>query len=260
MKKMTIICAALAIIATGSIAKEISIGQKFITKVLQENPAIKSIDETKIVNSKKFADGWTGELLEFTITTTLGKKDKTTVKVFNNGKYIVQDLVTTDGIPLSREITPPMYNSEFIISGDSSSNEKLAIFSDPMCSYCKEHVPTLLDESVTKKRAIYFYDFPLSNIHPNSRNVSRCLITAIKKNPDEAVNLIKAVYTARFVNAVENIEDTIKHFNSISKVAPISIADIEMANADEHLNKSAEIADGNFVDGTPTVFLNGNRL
>lgn len=260
MKKMTIVCVALSVIAVGAIAKEISIGQKFITKILQENPAIKSIDKTKIVNSKKFSDGWTGELLEFSITTASGEKDKTTVKVFNNGKYIVQDLVTADGVPFSREITLPMHNDEFIISGDSSSNEKLAIFSDPMCSYCKEHVPALLDESVIKNRAIYFYDFPLSSIHPNSRNVSSCLITAIKKNPDQAVNIIKAVYAARFVNAVENIEDTIKYFNSISKVAPISISDIEAVNAEQHLKNSIEIANGNFVDGTPTVFLNGNRL
>ena len=75
----------------------------------------------------------------------------------------------------------------------------MVIFSDPMCPFCIDFVPEVIDEIVsskTKKIALFYYHFPLS-IHPRAETIVKATIAAEADGVDPA-ELISKVYNTDF--------------------------------------------------------------
>jgi protein-disulfide isomerase len=71
----------------------------------------------------------------------------------------------------------PEFKSEFykksnLISGDENSKHKVAIFSDPLCPFCKKFVPQAMEymKKYPKEFALYYYHLPLATLHPAADN------------------------------------------------------------------------------------------
>ena len=62
-----------------------------------------------------------------------------------------------------------------MVAGNKDAKYKVLVFSDPLCPFCRDLVPDLI-EAATKhpsKIAIYHYTFPLLFIHPSSDAIAR---------------------------------------------------------------------------------------
>ncbi len=204
--------------------------------------------------------GWYGFILKIYGT---DKKSKTKFSqkaiLFSNGSFVALDfidMITEDS--LKDSLTPKMkerfYKKEFLVSGNENSKHKVAIFSDPLCPFCKRFVPGALKymKAHPDKFAVYFYHLPLKQLHPAAPALVKASIYAeLKGKKDVVAKLysLKADY-----KTPQN-----KALNEFEKVLGMKFTKKDL-NSPEVLKVYKEcekIAVEMMVRGTPTVFLDG---
>ena len=98
---------------------------------------------------------------------------------FSDGKYIALELIDSEtGKSLKDLVTPNLtekyYDKSKLIAGNHNAKDKIVIFSDPLCPFCKDYVPDVI-KYVNKNSdtiALYYYNFPLM-IHPAATPLSK---------------------------------------------------------------------------------------
>ena len=246
-----------ALYATSSDENIISFEQKRIS----QNPNVK-IKEIKINTKKELPlNGWYGYILDVEANVQ-GKDINAKDILFSDGKYISLELIdSTTGKSLKDLVTPNLTDSfhdkSKLIAGNHNAKDKIVLFSDPLCPFCKDYVPDVI-KYVNKNSdsiALYYYNFPLS-IHPAATPLSK-LIEVAKHKGVKDVELRayeidwEPYFDVKTTDEKKILEAFNKEFKTNIKLEEISTNEIKAL-----IEKDISMGEEVMVQGTPTIFVN----
>lgn len=238
----------------------------FLKKGIGGNPNITNL---KIeVNSKKAVSemkGWQAYFMNIDADVKQGNESR---HITQNGAYFVNgDIIAPELInvktgarlndTIAPDFNPAFYSKNNLISGTATSKYKVAIFSDPLCPFCRRYVPEAVDymKKYPSTFGVYYYHYPLTGLHPAAETLTKAAIAAEQSGADNAVLELYKVE----VNASEKDEQKILDaFNHAFKTK-ISLADIRRPSVVKQFDFDQKAAQSMMVAGTPTVFFNGQK-
>lgn len=264
-KKISV-AVALSTLLTASLFANDDIVLDFEKKRMAQNPNVK-IKSIKL-NSKKELDevnSWSGYIFDIEAVIQ-GKDIKAKDILFSDGKVVAPDLIDAKtGKSLKDSVTPAMtekyYDKTRLIAGNHDAKDKVVVFSDPLCPFCQDYIPDIISkvEANSKNIALYYYAFPLTQIHPASLPLSKLIDIAIEKGVKDAT--IKAYKTDWEDHFDPKSEDSAKILEAFNKVlgTDIKIADLNKKEINAKLEKDIQMGDDLMVSGTPTLYVNGKK-
>lgn len=237
--------------------------ENFLKSEFAQNPRIKSV-EVKVSDEVPLKDlkGWSAYILD--VSAYL--KDKPTEKVkqkmvwFSDGNIITKELVRMkDGENLAESVKPDMKKEHYakanLIYGDANAKHKVAIFSDPLCPFCRGFVPEAIKEmqKEPKKFAIYYYHFPLARLHPAAVVLVQAAAAAELKG---AKDVVLKLYSVEINERETDVAKIVAAFNKAvgTKLTP---QDLQDPRVKAHLAFDQEVAASLMVGGTPTLYFDG---
>lgn len=264
-KKISV-AVALSTLIAGSLLANDDIVLDFEKKRMAQNPNVK-IKSIKL-NSKKELDevnSWSGYIFDIEAVIQ-GKDIKAKDILFSDGKVVAPDLIDAKtGKSLKDSVTPAMtekyYDKTRLIAGNNDAKDKVVVFSDPLCPFCQDYIPDIISkvEANSKNIALYYYAFPLTQIHPASLPLSKLIDIAVEKGVKDAT--IKAYKTDWEEHFDPKSEDSAKILEAFNKVlgTDIKIADLNKKEINAKLEKDIQMGDDLMVSGTPTLYVNGKK-
>jgi thiol-disulfide isomerase/thioredoxin len=256
---------ATALLLSSSVYAQ-STGDKvedFLEDQFGNNPRLKSVDVKvdDMVPVKKLK-GWNAYIVN--VDAILKDKNKTHIKQkmiwFSNGAMITKDLLDINtGENLVESVKPAFkseyYTKENLIYGNENARHKIAIFSDPLCPFCKGYVPAAIKDMKKdpQKFALYYYHFPLLRLHPASKTLVKAATAAEQQGLKDVV---LKLYTVK-VNPREKDEQKILDAFNKTFGTKLTVAEINKPEVKKVVERDAEIANDLMVGGTPTVYLDG---
>ncbi|MDK2062723.1 thioredoxin domain-containing protein [Aliarcobacter butzleri] len=254
---------SLSVILSASLFANDSTVVDFEKKRVAQNPNVK-VKDVK-VNTKKDLPlaGWNGYILD---VEAIVQEKSLKVKdiLFSNGDYIALDLIDAKtGKSLKDLVTPNLtsnyYDKTKLIAGNHNAKDKIVVFSDPLCPFCMEYIPEVINyvNKNSDSIALYYYAFPLVQIHPASEALSK--IIEVAKNKGVKNIELKAYETdwETYFSPKENDEKKIlEAFNKELKTN-IKLEEIASKDINEKLSKDMSMGEEVMVTGTPTIFVNG---
>jgi len=237
--------------------------EDFLTEQFEENTRLKDV-EVNVDSVKPLDDvkGWSAYIVNVEAKLKSKPKDVIRQKMvwFSDGDMITKDLTNMmTGEMLSLTIKPDFkaeyYKKDNLIYGDKNAKYKIAIFSDPLCPFCKKYVPGALKDMKKdpKKYAVYYYHFPLERLHPASVTLVKAAVAAEQKGIKDVVLKMYAVK----VNPRE--KDVKKILEAFNKAVGSDITEKEIATKEvkDQIKFDNDVAINVMVGGTPTVYLDG---
>ncbi len=261
MSLMLKLLATTLLLSSALVANQNKKVEEFLKDSFSNNPAIIKLD-VKIVENIALPNmkGW--EALIISIKGTVKAKPKPRdIKQkmiwFSNGELITKELTDLNTGESLKDLFKPTlkakhYKKENLIYGNVNAKHRVAIFSDPLCPFCRTYVPDAIEEMKKEpnKFAIYYYHFPLPAIHPAAVELSKAAIAAeLKGEKNVVLNLYKVE-----VNAKEkDVNKILKAFNKTMKTN-ITVADLASPAVMKHYMYDQTVAEDVMVNGTPTMF------
>ncbi|MDD5156780.1 thioredoxin domain-containing protein [Sulfurimonas sp.] len=262
MSLMLKLLATIAILSSVIYASDENKVEKYLKDSFGSNPNIKSIkvNTTNIIEIKEHK-GWSAYYIEAdAILKQDGRQVVQKMLWFSNGTLITKELADLNSrqdisdlvsLPFKNEY----YKKENLIYGNANARHKVVIFSDPLCPFCREFVPTALEymKKDPSKYAVYYYHFPLQSLHPAAVELVQAAIALeLKGVKDVVLNLYKVK-----INPKERSNEVIlAEFNKVMN-SKITMADLMLPAVTTHFQSDMKIADTLMVNGTPTMFFNG---
>jgi len=259
MLKLLAITLLLSSLAQADSSKAV---KDFLQKNFGENPAIESID-IKVTNSISVKNQGDWRAYFITVNAIL-KKDSRKVEQkmlwFSDGKVVTKELYNlNNGTDLKDLVSLPFkdeyYSKSNLIYGNENATHKVAIFSDPLCPFCRKFVPSAIEymKKQPNKFAIYYYHFPLPGLHPAAVElVKAATALEMKGKKDVVLRLYKVTVDPR-----EKSQETIlKAFNK-EMGSSITLKEMNDTKVLQHLMKDLDISGALMVGGTPTMFFDG---
>lgn len=238
--------------------------KEYLEEKYSENTNIKTLElEIEEEVSLEELKDWKAYIV--VLKATLKAKPKNLIKQkviwFSNGKIITKEFTSLKtGESLTAAVRPKFkveyYKKENLIYGNKDAEHKVAIFSDPLCPFCRNFVPGAIEDmrKQPKKFAVYYYHFPLPSIHPASVHLVKAAVAAeLKGFKDVVLNLYKVQVDPR----EKDINKVITAFNKAvgSKLVP---ADLMTPEVTKQINYDLRTAENVMVSGTPTLYLDGS--
>ena len=238
--------------------------EKFLEKQFKKNPNMVSLKvnvDDKIAIKK--LKGWNAYIVKVDATVKAkGQNRDINQKMiwFSNGTIITRELTDMEtGNSLTDSIAPAFkaeyYKKENLIYGNANARHKIAIFSDPLCPFCRSFVPKAINEMKNQpnKYAIYYYHFPLPSLHPAAVELVQAATAAeLKGHKDVVLNL----YKVKVDSKERDVKKILAAFNKTMKTN-IKPSDLKSPTVMNHYMSDLDIADALMVQGTPTMFLDG---
>ncbi|DAB28907.1 MAG TPA: disulfide bond formation protein DsbA [Sulfurimonas sp. UBA12504] len=238
--------------------------EDFLEKSFKNNPNITSL-EVKVVERNALDDmsGW--EALIVSIDATLKaqpapKQIKQKMIWFTDGIHLTKELVNIKtGENLADSVSPAFketqYKKENLICGNANAKHKVAIFSDPLCPFCRSFVPGAIEhmKNFPELYALYYYHFPLESLHPASIELTKAAIAAtLQGKKDVVLELYKIE-----INANErDVNKILAVFNTAMKTN-VKPSDLTSKIVMEQYEYDMKLAEELMVQGTPTLFYDG---
>ena len=261
MNKFSKILSVSILLATSLYADDNAIIE-FEKKRISQNPNVQ-IKDVKINTKKELPlAGWSGYILDVEANVQ-GKVINAKDILFSDGKYISLELYdVTNGKSLKDLVTPNLtdkYHDESkLIAGSHKAKDKIVIFSDPLCPFCRDYLPDVIKyvKKNSDTMALYYYNFPLS-IHPAAIPLSKLAEIAKHKGIKDAD--LKVYETNWEPYFDEKTTDEKKILEAFNKEFKTSIKIEELSNKDINviIEKDLAMGDEVMVAGTPTIFING---
>ncbi|QOP45458.1 DsbA family protein [Sulfurimonas paralvinellae] len=237
--------------------------EDFLDDKFMENPRLKSVDvKVSDVVPLSQLKGWNAYIVD--VKAYLKSKPKRLIKQrmiwFSNGRIITKELTDMqDGESLTDLVKPPFkdeyYTKENLIFGNADAKHKVAIFSDPLCPFCKGFVPGALDymKKQPEKFAVYYYHFPLERLHPASVHLVKAAAAAELQGHK---NVVEKLYK---VHVNSNERDVKKILGAFNKVEGTNLTpkDLNTPAVIKQVNHDYDTANAVMVSGTPTIYLDG---
>ncbi len=216
------------------------------------------------LKQKVEVDGWNAYVLSLQLKSD-EREFETKDILFSDGKAITTELYdpkTSRSYKEKIEIKLPqsVYDDSHIIAGNKDAKHKVVLFSDPLCPFCIEYVPEVISfvKNNPTKIALYYFHFPLVNIHPSAMILSQAMIKLHLDNKID--NMEIKTYQAKFENSFDpretNPKIVLDAFNKALN-SKLSLDDINQKVVLDILKKDMKVASDSLVSGTPTVFING---
>lgn len=272
MKKISLMLKLLSLVSLLTLSLQSSISAKsiddrvytFEKRRVTANPNIK-LNSLKLVFKKDLGNGWNGYVYDLDLDIKNKNKNiKVKDTIFSNGLVVTAELKQLkNGLDLKRKMHPTLdkryYQDTNLIAGNKNAKHKLVVFSDPLCPMCIEDVPGIIKDAQDNPNtfALYYISFPL-DMHPTARTLS----IASKIAKEQGVrNVDYKVYTGNFekyFDAYKNKDDqkSLDVFNKLLKTN-ITMAQIKSSKMQKYINDSLKLSDEALVNGTPTLFLDG---
>ena len=262
--KLIALLSAFLLITSSLIANE-TLDNKildFEKKRFSKNERVK-INSLK-VNTKKAMPqkGWYGYIID--VDANVGGKDINAKDiVFSNGQLVSSELFDLESGESLKDLMPPKLTNEYydekkLIAGNHKAKDKIVVFSDPLCPFCMDYVPDVIN--YVKKHediALYYYHFPLLNIHPASAPLTALMVVA---KEDKIKDIESKVYEVNWEEYFqENERDPnkiIKAFNKEFKTT-YKLDSIKEDYVQKELSFDINMGNKVMVQGTPTIFING---
>ncbi|WP_245541263.1 DsbA family protein [Sulfurimonas hongkongensis] len=235
--------------------------EAFLKKSFSANPNILKLD-VKVHKKIKLdqVDGWSAFIVnvDANVKDKQGSRDINQKMIwFSNGTTISPDLIDLKtGKSLKDSVSPSFESSHYkkqnLIYGNADATHRVAIFSDPLCPFCRDFVPKAIEymKKSPKKFALYYYHFPLESLHPAALTLVKAATAAeLKGEKDVVLKLYKVEVDAR-----ERDESKILAAFNKSLKTNITLQDIKSKSVVQHYTSDMKIASELMVNGTPTVF------
>lgn len=241
--------------------------ESFLKKSLSKNPAVTSL-EVKVVDRNPLQDvkGWDSFIVSLQAKVKQGKNErdvKQRVIYFANDKVITNDLTDIKTGKNLRDSVAPKFKAEYykkanLLYGNANAKHKVAIFSDPLCPFCRRYVPGALEymKQYPETFAVYYYHFPLTRLHPASPTLVRAAIAAELQGRK---NVILSLYKVPATITREKDEKKILEAFNKAVNANIKISDLHSPMVDAQLKSDGAIVESLMVGGTPTVYFDGEK-
>ncbi|MEM5570936.1 DsbA family protein [Aliarcobacter butzleri] len=254
---------SLSVILSASLFANDSTVVDFEKKRVAQNPNVK-VKDVK-VNTKKDLPlaGWNGYILD---VEAIVQEKSLKVKdiLFSNGDYIALDLIDAKtGKSLKDLVTPNLtsnyYDKTKLIAGNHNAKDKIVVFSDPLCPFCMEYIPEVINyvNKNSDSIALYYYAFPLVQIHPASEALSKIIEVAKNKGvKDIELKAYKTDWETYFSPKENDEKKILEAFNKELKTN-IKLEKIASKDINEKLSKDMSMGEEVMVTGTPTIFVNG---
>lgn len=250
---------ASSMLANATVDKVVT---EFQTKRLSSNPQIK-LQDLSVFLKKELPNGWYGYVYNIKASVN-GQFVEAKDIIFSDGTLVTPDLMDVkNGRSFKDALTPTMtseyYNDKHLIAGNKNAKHKVVVFSDPLCAFCIDYVPEVINKA--KKNpdtiALYYYHFPLLRIHPAADVITRAMIVA----QNQGIKDIELkIYQANLLDSISSKEvDAQLILNSVNKVlkTKITLAQIDDEKVVSALQKDMQMTDNMMVQGTPTLFVDG---
>jgi len=238
--------------------------ENFLQKQFKKNPNITSL-KVKVVDrvAVDSMKGWNAFIVSVEALLKAKPKNreiKQKMIWFSNGDVITQELTNMKtGNSLKELISPPFkdeyYTEANLIYGNVNAKHKIAIFSDPLCPFCRSFVPKAIEtmKKQPNKFAIYYYHFPLPSLHPAAVELVKAAVAAeLQGKKDVVLNMYKVEVDPR----ERDVKKILAAFNKTMKTN-IKPADIKSSAVMDHYKHDLDVADLVMVQGTPTMFFDG---
>ena len=156
----------------------------------------------------------------------------------------------------------PDFKAEFYapqnhIYGNADAKHKVAIFSDPLCPFCRKFVPEAINymKQYPETFAVYYYHFPLARIHPAAVALTKAAIVAEHQGRKDVVLKMYTVnIDAHETNEQKIIDAFNKHLNT-----SVKLKDIHTKAVEKQVKFDEEVITSMMVNGTPTIFFDGKK-
>lgn len=260
MNKFSKILSVSILLATSLYADDNAIIE-FEKKRISQNPNVQ-IKDVKI-NTKKELPlvGWSGYILDVEANVQ-GKVINAKDILFSDGKYISLELYdATNGKSLKDLVTPNLtdkYHDESkLIAGSHKAKDKIVIFSDPLCPFCRDYLPDVIKyvKKNSDTMALYYYNFPLS-IHPAAIPLSKLAEIAKHKGIKDAdLKVYETNWEPYFDEKTTDEKKILEAFNKEFKTS-IKIEELSSKDINAIIEKDLAMGDEVMVAGTPTIFIN----
>jgi protein-disulfide isomerase len=257
---------AIALLGSSLFAASSSEVEAFLKKQIGANPSIKTLD-VKVVDKKalKSPKGWDAMVINLKATVKQGKSERPISQrmvYFVSGDYLTSDLTNIKtGEQLKNSIAPDFkaefYKKSNLIYGNENAEHKVAIFSDPLCPFCRNFVPKALEymKKYPSKFAVYYYHLPLESLHPASVTLTKAAVAAeLEGRQGVVLDMYKVQIDAR-----EKDEQKILDAFNKKLGTKITIKDIHSAKVKEHTSFDMNVVQTMMVNGTPTMFFDGKK-
>ena len=266
MKKVSKVL-TLAVLLTSSLFASVSDDNviKFEKKRIAQNPNVE-IEKISINMKKELPlDGWFGYILDVE-----AKVDNKTINakdiVFSDGRYISLDLLDAkNGKSLKDLVTPGLsakyYDKSKLIAGNDKSKDKIVVFSDPLCPFCMDYIPDII-KHVNKNKdsiALYYYHFPLLRLHPASGPLSKLMELGKEKGiKDIELKVYETNWDDYFTVKETDVKKIVSGFNKVFNTS-FTQEDVSSIDLIDSMEKDMEMGEEVMVQGTPTIFINGEK-
>lgn len=236
----------------------------FVKKQLGQNQAV-VLKGIKIKNKIPLENpnGWDAYVLSMDVTLRQqGREQNVTTNdiLFVNGNHLSFDFFDLkSGRSLKDQVHPSvpqgLYNDAHLIGGSKNAPHKLLVFSDPVCPFCLDYLPDIIEfvQKHPKDFALYYYHMPLVAIHPAAPIISRAMIAAQMQGRKDVV---LKTYKANFEASQTNEQKILEAFNA-QMGTNIKPADLKDARIEKHYQEDLKAAEELMVGGTPTLFVDG---
>ncbi len=181
--------------------------------------------------------------------------------LFSDGKVITTELFdpkTSRSYKDKIEIKLPqsIYADSHLIAGNKAAKHKVALFSDPLCPYCIEYVPEIIKfaQQNPDTIALYYFHFPLVNIHPTSMIIAQGMIKLHKDGKIDNIEI--KTYQANFDSSETDNQKVLDVFNKALNTS-LTMADISEQAVVDMLQNDMKIASDSLISGTPTIYIDG---
>ena len=216
-------------------------------------------------NALKEPEGWESVIVDLKARVKQGKEERDIEQqmiYFVHGDFITKELNSIKtGQALSNSVAPKFkaeyYGKENLVFGNADAKHKVAILSDPLCPFCRNFVPEAISymKKYPKDFAVYYYHFPLPSLHPASVTLTKAAIAAeLKGLKGRILDLYKIEIDAR-----ETDEKKIMVVFNKSFGTDITVAEIHAPAVESQFNNDKSVAMKVMVQGTPTVFFDGEK-
>jgi thiol:disulfide interchange protein DsbC len=262
MPKLSTILLLSASLMAASDAEVIS----FLKKGIGGNPNVNNI-QIEVSGKKNIPSigGWQAYFMSIEADVKQGNDSRhinQNATYFVNGNVIAPELINVKSGERYNDTVAPDFNNAFYtksnrISGEANALHKVAIFSDPLCPFCRRYVPEAISymAKYPKTFALYYYHLPLTGLHPAAVTLTKAAIAAEQEGMENsALRLYKVD-----VNASE--KDDQKILNAFNKTfgTKINLNDIRKPSVIKQFEFDQKVAQSMMVVGTPTVFFNGQK-
>jgi protein-disulfide isomerase len=244
----------------------------FVRNILTSNGSIAKVIDVRTVSTSMIDKRWSRDVVRINFITKDGERHEQFLPILTDGAFYSEHVYDVDGKPIADRMvlsTDELYKKSALIfapEDESKIKNRVAIFSDFQCPYCNRTAPKKLKEMFASgDTAIYYYNFPISSIHPNSALISMCAITAMEKYPKRKLEVPTKMYESKafqYENGEPQVDlkSILNKFNVVSSGTRITLKDVEKFKAKELLEIEITYSSSIGVTTVPTTYKNGEII